>query len=94
MIRSKVWLKSCPRCSGDLYEAVDQHGQYIECFQCSHTLSQAEENVLFKRMATMRREIGLLQRTVPLPAPYEPSLGGERRPAAAPARRVEAVAKR
>ncbi len=45
-MRPRVWIKRCPRCRGDLYEAVDTHGRYIECFQCSHTLSTAEERAL------------------------------------------------
>ena len=28
------WLKSCPRCSGDLYQDDDQYGCYVSCLQC------------------------------------------------------------
>ena len=28
------WLKSCPRCSGDLYQDDDQYGRYVSCLQC------------------------------------------------------------
>lgn len=37
------WLKSCPRCHGDLYEDRDLHGRYMACLQCGHHLSPAEE---------------------------------------------------
>ena len=37
------WLKSCPRCHGDLYENSDIYGGYIDCFQCGHYLTAIEE---------------------------------------------------
>ena len=37
------WLKSCPRCYGDLSYRTDQYGRYIACVQCSHNLTEAEE---------------------------------------------------
>ena len=37
------WLKSCPRCHGDLYGRSDIHGSYIGCFQCGHYLTVAED---------------------------------------------------
>ena len=37
------WLKSCPRCRGDLYENSDIYGRYIDCFQCGHYLTTDEE---------------------------------------------------
>ena len=37
------WLKSCPRCHGDLYGNSDNYGRYIECFQCGHYLTAAED---------------------------------------------------
>ena len=40
------WLKSCPRCHGDLYEGRDFYGLYIACLQCGHYLGEAEELVL------------------------------------------------
>ncbi len=29
-----LWLKGCPRCSGDLYETSDKYGRFILCLQC------------------------------------------------------------
>lgn len=36
------WLKSCPKCDGDLYGDRDQYGPYISCVQCGHYLTEAE----------------------------------------------------
>ena len=48
------WLKSCPRCGGDLYDERDQYGHYIVCIQCGHYLTEAEE-VILKYAAQPRR---------------------------------------
>lgn len=40
------WLKSCPRCSGDLYEDHDLHGSFVACLQCSHYLTAPDEAIL------------------------------------------------
>ncbi len=44
------WLKSCPRCHGDLFENTDFYGSYFDCFQCGHYLTAAEE--AFVRLTT------------------------------------------
>jgi hypothetical protein len=41
-----LWLKSCPKCGGDLSEDRDQYGPYISCVQCGHYLTEAEEVLL------------------------------------------------
>lgn len=41
-----LWLKGCPRCNGDLCEEKDMYGPYIDCLQCGHYLSEAEEVAL------------------------------------------------
>jgi len=38
-----MWLKSCPRCSGDLYKRKDVYGDYIACIQCGHYLGESEQ---------------------------------------------------
>ena len=40
------WLKSCPRCHGDLYEKADIYGPYIDCLQCGHYLTAIEDEIL------------------------------------------------
>ena len=37
------WLRSCPRCSSDLFENSDDYGSYIDCFQCGHYLTAVEK---------------------------------------------------
>ena len=37
------WLKSCPRCHGDLHDNADFYGSYIDCIQCGHYLAADEE---------------------------------------------------
>jgi hypothetical protein len=48
--RSMLWLKSCPRCGGDVYEdRGDDRGDaiyFLECLQCGHILSDSEERKL------------------------------------------------
>ncbi len=41
-----LWLKSCARCHGDLYEDSDFYGPYIACLHCGYYLTDAEEVVL------------------------------------------------
>ncbi len=28
------WIKSCPRCRGDLCDGQDQYGSFVSCLQC------------------------------------------------------------
>ena len=39
-----VWLKSCQRCGGDLYEEKDLFGSYVSCFQCGASVAYFDEN--------------------------------------------------
>ncbi len=47
-----MWLKSCPRCQGDLYARNDSFGPYIACAQCGHTLNAVQELALKPRTVT------------------------------------------
>ncbi|MCH7594089.1 MAG: hypothetical protein IIB27_06235 [Chloroflexi bacterium] len=39
-----LYLKACPRCSGDIQLNTDQFGRYMECLQCGFLIrSKAEE---------------------------------------------------
>lgn len=40
------YLKSCPRCHGDLYQGEDTFGEYISCLPCGHMLTEGEEVLL------------------------------------------------
>ena len=35
-------LKSCPRCSGDLFSGADAYESYLACVQCGHYVHQAQ----------------------------------------------------
>ncbi len=35
-----VWLKSCPKCGGDLYLRQEIEGNEIACFECGQVASR------------------------------------------------------
>lgn len=39
------WLKKCPRCGGDLYQAMDSAGVYVQCLQCARPVALAATQV-------------------------------------------------
>jgi DNA-directed RNA polymerase subunit M/transcription elongation factor TFIIS len=41
-----MWLKSCPRCRGDLYSEKDLYGINLKCLQCGHVLTEAQKQLL------------------------------------------------
>ncbi len=41
-----MWLKSCPRCSGDLYIEYQVGETNVVCLQCGHILTKAQEDQL------------------------------------------------
>lgn len=43
----RYWLKSCPKCHGDLREESDIYGSYVACVQCGYILRTEEEQRLF-----------------------------------------------
>ena len=56
------WLKSCPRCHGDLFQERDQYGRYVSCLQCGHHLNGVDEAKLryVYKGPTMDRPISTL----------------------------------
>lgn len=60
-----LWLKTCPRCNGDLNEDRDMYGPYVACLQCAHTLTEAEEVALrySARSGRARKPHGAAPRT-------------------------------
>ena len=36
-LKRRIFLKQCPRCSGDLSRDSDQYGSYVHCLQCGYT---------------------------------------------------------
>ena len=59
------WIKACPKCRGDLYEAADIYGKYIACLQCARYLTE-DEQALVETLQTpedrMRDVPGRLER--------------------------------
>ena len=62
------WLKSCPRCQGDLYAERDRDGLCVRCLQCGHELTDRQrlrllpgqtDQALRVRKPTMLRRPGL-----------------------------------
>ena len=41
------WLKSCPRCHGDLFQERDHYGWYVSCMQCGHHLNEVQEAIFW-----------------------------------------------
>lgn len=37
-----LYLKSCPRCSGDIYEGFDMFGHFLACVQCGYELTDPQ----------------------------------------------------
>ncbi len=37
-----IYLKSCPRCIGDLNEGYDLFGHFLSCVQCGYELSDPQ----------------------------------------------------
>ncbi len=40
-----ILFKACKRCSGDLYDAADIYGPYLECIQCGHMIDLPDERL-------------------------------------------------
>jgi hypothetical protein len=45
-----MWLKSCPRCRGDLVLDSDYYGQYVSCIQCGASLDKSQQGILEQRL--------------------------------------------
>ncbi len=59
-----LFLKACPHCGGDLVAEHDEACDYLECVQCGHVLSRAQERTLGLRIARQ----GLRSQTEALPS--------------------------
>jgi len=45
-----MWLKSCPRCRGDLVLDSDYYGNYVSCIQCGAALDNSRQTILQQRL--------------------------------------------
>ncbi len=54
------WLKTCPRCHGDLQEIDEVHDRYVACIQCGKVLTEAQEKALrsLSRQSAARVALG------------------------------------
>lgn len=50
-----LYLRSCPRCGGDLQEESDKFGSYVACIQCGNHLTGREEVVVASPAVAARR---------------------------------------
>ncbi len=41
-----MWLKSCPRCRGDLLADSDYYSRYLTCIQCGETLEESQQSIV------------------------------------------------
>lgn len=41
-----MWLKGCPKCTGDLVAEEDEYTGYVKCLQCGRILTGTEEERL------------------------------------------------
>jgi len=54
-----VWMKTCPRCRGDLALDYDLDGAFIGCIQCGAVLSKEEAQALFRpSLDVWRKKVG------------------------------------
>ncbi len=44
-----LWLKQCPKCTGDLDGERDMYGEFVACMQCGYYLSDSEMGSLISR---------------------------------------------
>lgn len=54
-----MWLKSCPRCRGDLMLDSDYYGHYVSCIQCGASLDKSQQDVVEQRLFVDRRAMEL-----------------------------------
>ena len=48
--RMMMWLKSCPRCRGDLILDSDYYGHFVSCVQCGASLDKSQQDGLQQQL--------------------------------------------
>jgi hypothetical protein len=56
-----VWMKTCPRCRGDLALDYDLDGPFIGCIQCGAVLSKEEAQSLVRTSLGVWRKQAISQ---------------------------------
>ena len=66
------WLKTCPRCRGDLYASRNIYGHFVQCLQCGYELSD-QARALLLRSGRLETRFSTYKRLTPtlLPGPGE-----------------------
>lgn len=57
-----IRLKSCPRCSGDMFADGDQHGKFIQCLQCGYLCELPDQPIGQSHLSEKEREPALTAR--------------------------------
>ena len=78
-----LYLKACPRCTGDLVATQDEFGSYLYCAQCGNHLSGARlANLLLSGAMLNGTELKpSVSQTSETSGPSELEAVGERQPA-------------
>ncbi|MBI2862698.1 MAG: hypothetical protein HYX89_07750 [Chloroflexi bacterium] len=69
------WLKSCPKCGGDLFEEVEDEERDIRCLQCARQATDGETLLLLAGISL--REVAGVEDLTPIAARVG-SLSGRR----------------
>lgn len=59
---SKIWLRGCTRCKGDLSQERDEYGDYIACLQCGARVWEPDSLALAPQAVSTTqkyREVGV-----------------------------------
>ena len=56
-----MYLKRCPKCSGDVYESQDIYGTFLMCAQCGYYLTPEQETHL-RRYGTVETKAAAVKR--------------------------------
>ena len=56
-----VYLRACPKCHGDLYDAKDIHGSFLSCLQCGYLRDLGTPNVTVLVEKTPKEISGLAE---------------------------------
>jgi hypothetical protein len=53
-----MMFKACTRCSGDVREASDMYGRYMQCVQCGHLTDLPDERLVVASANAGERKAG------------------------------------
>ena len=56
--KRSIYLKQCPRCSGDLATNQDHYGNYLHCLQCGYMADvEQRQSSEHSRLAELRDDV-------------------------------------